>query len=233
MMAGRIPRPPSSPITTQAESRTTTVSRRAEGGREGRPQATNASPIRTRKRSSTPTRDTTASTDRSTAIAVLPHRIIRRATRKAISAMCRTYGYNGGATAYGRAVPRQDNGGAYPNTYPNGYPNTYPYTRGPVYPSYPGSNATIRRLQRQPFQNGVNDGYEKGLEDARKNRIARSAPPRLVSLRRSSLREPVRTAGTVQGSLSSGIPRRIRARVQRGAISINSRFAIRGSTTKV
>ena len=79
-------------------------------------------------------------------------------------------GYNGGRYGNGRAVPRQDNGGSYPNTYPNGYPNTYPNTRGPVYPSYPGSNARYGGYNDIAFQNGVNDGYEKGLEDARKNR---------------------------------------------------------------
>ncbi len=59
----------------------------------------------------------------------------------------------------GRAVPRQ-----YPNTYPNTsgrYPNTYPNT----YPGNPG-----RYGYSPAFQNGRNDGYEKGVEDARKNR---------------------------------------------------------------
>ncbi len=75
---------------------------------------------------------------------------------------------NGGYGRYGdgRAVPRRDTAGPY------GYPNSYPNTRGPVYPSYPGTGSYGRYggYNDIAFQNGVNDGYEKGAEDARKNR---------------------------------------------------------------
>ena len=72
------------------------------------------------------------------------------------------YGYGGnGRYGNGRAVPRRDVGGY-------GYPNGYPTNRGTVYPSYPGSYGG--GYYNVAIQNGVNDGYEKGLEDARKNR---------------------------------------------------------------
>src|SRR4051812_237633 len=76
---------------------------------------------------------------------------------------------NGGYGRYGngRAVPRPDVGGGY------GYPNGYPNNRGTVYPSYPSSSGSYGRYggySDAAIQNGVNDGYEKGLEDARKNR---------------------------------------------------------------
>ncbi len=58
-----------------------------------------------------------------------------------------------------RAVPRRDSGAAvyYPNS------RTYPGSAR----QYPGGN---RGYGDAAFQNGANDGYEKGLEDARKNR---------------------------------------------------------------
>ena len=75
------------------------------------------------------------------------------------------YGNSGyGRYGDGRAVPRRDIG-PYPNSYP------YPDTRGPVYPSNPGSYGRYGGGYNDvAFQNGVNDGYEKGAEDARKNR---------------------------------------------------------------
>ena len=76
------------------------------------------------------------------------------------------YGYGGnGRYGNGRAVPRQDTGVYYPNGYPT--------NRGPVYPSspsYPGSYGRYGGYSNYAVQNGVNDGYEKGLEDARRNR---------------------------------------------------------------
>lgn len=67
----------------------------------------------------------------------------------------------------GRAVPRRQPYPAqrpyptpYPNTYP-GYPNTYPNNYPGGYGGYGYSAA---------YDNGRNDGYEKGVEDARKNR---------------------------------------------------------------
>jgi hypothetical protein len=61
-----------------------------------------------------------------------------------------------GSGSNGRAVPRRDTRGpvTYPNTYPS-YPNQYPGTGG---------------YRDAAFQNGVDDGYTKGVEDARKNR---------------------------------------------------------------
>ena len=75
------------------------------------------------------------------------------------------YGYSGnGRYGNGRAVPRGNVGGPY------GYPNGYPNNRGTVYPSSPGSYGRYGGYNDFAFQNGANDGYEKGLEDARKNR---------------------------------------------------------------
>jgi flagellar biosynthesis/type III secretory pathway protein FliH len=65
----------------------------------------------------------------------------------------------------GRRFPgRNDRGtSTYPNrgTYP-GYPQTYPGTQG-GYGGYGGFGSVA-------VQNGANDGYEKGVEDARRNR---------------------------------------------------------------
>jgi hypothetical protein len=61
----------------------------------------------------------------------------------------RNYGYNG--------RPDYSRGPGYPNTYPR-YPQQSPGYRG--YGGY-GSPA---------FQNGASDGFDKGVEDARKNR---------------------------------------------------------------
>jgi flagellar biosynthesis/type III secretory pathway protein FliH len=74
------------------------------------------------------------------------------------------YGYGNGRYGNGRTVPRGDVRGGY------GYPNSYPTNRGTVYPSYPGSSGRYGGYYDVASQNGVNDGYEKGLEDARKNR---------------------------------------------------------------
>jgi hypothetical protein len=77
------------------------------------------------------------------------------------------YGYGNGRYGNGRAVPRGDVGGVY------GYPERYPNNRAP-YPSYPsssrGSYGRYGGYYDVAVQNGVNDGYEKGMEDARKNR---------------------------------------------------------------
>jgi hypothetical protein len=78
------------------------------------------------------------------------------------------YGYGNGRYGNGRPMPRGDvGGGVY-------YPDRYPNNRGPVYPSYPssypGSSGRYGGYDDVAFQNGANDGYEKGLEDARKNR---------------------------------------------------------------
>jgi len=73
------------------------------------------------------------------------------------------YGYGNGPYPNGRAVPRRDvgNGGGY------GYP--YPGNR-PANPSYPGTYGGYGGYNNAAFQNGANDGYEKGQEDARRNR---------------------------------------------------------------
>jgi len=68
-------------------------------------------------------------------------------------------GYGNGRYGEGRAVPRRDVGGGY------GYPDTRP-----VYPSNPGTYGGYGGYNNVAFQNGVNDGFEKGQEDARKNR---------------------------------------------------------------
>jgi len=73
--------------------------------------------------------------------------------------------YDNGRYGNGRAVPRRDAGG-YGTPYPAPYP--YPSNR-PVYPAYPG-NGGYGGYNNVPFQNGVNDGYEKGRDDARRNR---------------------------------------------------------------
>jgi flagellar biosynthesis/type III secretory pathway protein FliH len=77
------------------------------------------------------------------------------------------YGYGGnGSYGNGRAVPRRDVGGY-------GYPNGNPNNRGTVYPSYPsnpGAYGGYGGYYDVAIQNGANDGYEKGLEDARKHR---------------------------------------------------------------
>ncbi len=68
----------------------------------------------------------------------------------------------------GRAVPRNTypDTGRYPNTYPNRYPDTYPDRYPNTYPDrYPGGG-----YYSPAFDNGRNDGREKGMEDARQNR---------------------------------------------------------------
>jgi len=87
------------------------------------------------------------------------------------------YGYGGngnnGRYGNGRGVPRRDTGDpyGYPNGYPNG-PNGYPNTGNyPTYPQqYPGSNGRYGSYSDVAVQNGANDGYEKGVDDARHNR---------------------------------------------------------------
>lgn len=74
--------------------------------------------------------------------------------------------YDNGRYGNGRAVPRRDAGG-YGSPYPAPYP--YPSNR-PVYPSYPGTNGGYGGYNNVAFQNGANDGYEKGRDDARRNR---------------------------------------------------------------
>jgi flagellar biosynthesis/type III secretory pathway protein FliH len=69
---------------------------------------------------------------------------------------------NNGRYGNGRAVPRRDTGDPY------GYPNSGSY---PTYPQqYPGSNGRYGSYTDIAVQNGVSDGYEKGVEDARHNR---------------------------------------------------------------
>jgi len=75
------------------------------------------------------------------------------------------YGRYGGA-GYGRAVPRQDTYG-YPGGYGTSYPDrrtTDPYYGGQV----PYGNS--RYGYSAAYPNGLNDGIEKGREDARKHR---------------------------------------------------------------
>lgn len=70
----------------------------------------------------------------------------------------------GSAYGNGRRVPRRNDGGPYypdRGAYP-GYPRQYPGQQG-GYGSYSGYTGIA-------VQNGINDGYEKGAEDARKNR---------------------------------------------------------------
>ena len=50
-----------------------------------------------------------------------------------------------------------------------GYGYPYPSNR-PVNPSYPGTYGGYGGYNNAAFQNGANDGYEKGQEDARRNR---------------------------------------------------------------
>lgn len=69
-------------------------------------------------------------------------------------------GYGNGGYGNGRALPRRGPDGPY-------YPDSGSYPRGTQYPQYPGAG---RSYNSAAFQNGVNDGYEKGVEDARKNR---------------------------------------------------------------
>ena len=73
---------------------------------------------------------------------------------------------NNGRYGNGRVVPRRDTRDPY------GYPSTGGY---PTYPQqYPGPNGQYGQYgggySSIAVQNGVNDGYEKGVEDARKNR---------------------------------------------------------------
>ncbi len=72
--------------------------------------------------------------------------------------------YEDGRPGYGRAVPRRDPRGPvyYPdNRDTRGYPGG-----ADRYPQYPGTY----RGNGVAVQNGVQDGYEKGQEDARKGR---------------------------------------------------------------
>ena len=69
---------------------------------------------------------------------------------------------NNGRYGNGRVVPRRDTRDPY------GYPSTGGY---PTYPQqYPGSYGQYGGSNSIAVQNGVSDGYEKGVEDARKNR---------------------------------------------------------------
>jgi flagellar biosynthesis/type III secretory pathway protein FliH len=77
------------------------------------------------------------------------------------------YGYGNGRYGNGRAVPRGDVGGGY--GYP-GYPSNRPVDPSYPGPSYPGPYGGYGGYTNTAFQNGVNEGYEKGQEDARKNR---------------------------------------------------------------
>lgn len=83
----------------------------------------------------------------------------------------RVSGTYGSAGPYGRsggrAIPRRPYPSQRPDTYPAPYPNTYP-----GYPStYPDRNTGRYGYGYSPaFDNGRRDGYEKGQEDARKNR---------------------------------------------------------------
>jgi hypothetical protein len=75
-------------------------------------------------------------------------------------------GYSDGYRRYapnygnGRAVPRRDTRGGYP-AYPG-----YPARSNGQYGGYGGYGG----YTNVAVQNGINDGYEKGVEDARKNR---------------------------------------------------------------
>jgi flagellar biosynthesis/type III secretory pathway protein FliH len=73
-------------------------------------------------------------------------------------------GYGDGRYGRGRAVPRRD-GGVWGGTV-GGYPQQYPQQ----YPQYPGTYGQYGNYRDAAVQNGINDGYEKGAEDARKNR---------------------------------------------------------------
>jgi hypothetical protein len=73
------------------------------------------------------------------------------------------YGRNGygGGGYYGGGSARRDDGRRYPSEYPGTrYPDRYPGYGNQGY----GYGLNVA------FQNGVNDGYEKGLDDARKGR---------------------------------------------------------------
>jgi hypothetical protein len=63
------------------------------------------------------------------------------------------YGYNGGYYGDRGGGVRRDGGYGYPGRYPN------------QYPSYPGGGYGYGT--DIAFQNGVNDGYQKGLDDVR------------------------------------------------------------------
>jgi flagellar biosynthesis/type III secretory pathway protein FliH len=76
--------------------------------------------------------------------------------------------WDNGRYGDGRAVPRRDgtyddpDDRNYPNQYPGRYPNQYPGGYGQYGGSYGYDQAA--------FDNGARDGYEKGVEDARKGR---------------------------------------------------------------
>jgi flagellar biosynthesis/type III secretory pathway protein FliH len=72
-----------------------------------------------------------------------------------------SYGQNG-RYGNGRAVPRRDTRGA--DRYPS-----YPASPNGSYGQY-GGNGGYGGYTNVAVQNGVNDGYEKGVEDARRNR---------------------------------------------------------------
>lgn len=77
-------------------------------------------------------------------------------------------GYDNYASRYGsgRATPRRDGGYGYPGTYGNRWPDWGGYGG---YGNH-GRYGTYGRYGNVAYQNGVNDGYEKGRDDAEDRR---------------------------------------------------------------
>ena len=103
----------------------------------------------------------------------------------------------------GRAIPR-------PSPYP---PNSdrYPSTR------YPNSRGTYR-YANVAFDNGYNDGLDKGREDSRDRDSVRSESPQPLPVSGPRLREPLR----VQGRLSPDLPRWVPGWIRRCVSRIES-----------
>lgn len=85
----------------------------------------------------------------------------RRGFAEGYHAAYNRYGYNGGV-----AVPRRDGAYGYPGTYPQQYPNGG-RVYGGVYNGNGPAYGTYGYGGQAAFNNGMNDGVQKGQEDAR------------------------------------------------------------------
>ena len=134
---------------------------------------------------------------------------------------------------YGRAVPRQDTygyPGGYGTSYPGGYGNTYPTrSQGPYYGGQ-AATPTARRIRT-----ALNDGIEKGREDARKRR---SFDPLRHDWYRDGTRHYKSEYGPKQQYANvyrDGVPRRLRARLSRArlrSLSAASAIDLRGHAVR-